>query len=409
MLALTNANLIDGTGAAPVAGTTVLVSGKKIAAVGHGASAPLAPDGATVIDLRGKTLLPGLIESHAHLGGRDYPPGLDNAKNSFDYAPMRDYTLASGVTTIRSCGDFMQDSLDTRDKINQGLLRGPRLICSGKQFQKPDAHPSRTIWGNDPQTCENAGAYPETPEEARKLVRELVKAGVDYIKIIVADSFIFIYPERIEPLADDVLEAIIDEAHKSDIWVMCHIDSAPDAIKLIGYGADEINHLISMGIAELPDEAAYDELFKLMVDKGTWFVPTITVVRTYNHLILERGAPATIDDYFIPHYKKAYEAGVRMGCGCDSGAPAVLWGPSLHSELKEYVYNLGMPPLEAIKCATQNNAIILGIDDRLGTIKEGMLADILIVDEDPSENIDNLDAVSMVIREGSIVVDNMLS
>ncbi|MFH0915096.1 MAG: amidohydrolase family protein [bacterium] len=406
MLAFTNANLIDGTGSAPVTGTTVLVDGKKIAAVGKDVS---VPDSALVIDLQGRTLMPGLIDSHAHLGGRDHPPGLDNAKNSFHYAPMRDYALASGVTTIRSCGDFLRDTLDTRDKIAEGSLRGPRLICSGKSFQKKDAHPSRTVWGNDPETCENAGAFPETPEEARKLVREMVTAGVDYIKIIVADSFIFIYPEWIEPLADDVMEAIIDEAHKLGKWVMCHIDSAPDAIKLVGFGADEINHLISMGIAELPEEAAYDELFQLMVEKGTWFVPTITVVRTYNHIILEKGAPATIDDYFIPHYKKAYEAGVRMGCGCDSGAPAVLWGPSLHAELKEYVYNLGMSPLEAIKCATQNNAIILGIDGKVGTIKEGALADILIVDEDPSEKIDNLDAVSMVLKEGAIVVDNMLS
>ena len=310
MLAFTNANLIDGTGSGAVRGTAVLVDGKKIKAIGKDVT---VPDDATVIDLNGKTLMPGLIESHAHLGGRDYPPGLDNAKNSFNYAPMRDYALASGVTTIRSCGDFMHDSLDTRDRIDQGFLRGPRLVCSGKQFQRRDAHPSRTIWGNDPETCENAGAFPENPEEARALVRELVATGVDYIKIIVAHSFIFIYPEKFAALPDDVLEAIIDEAHKHGIWVMCHIDSAPDAIKVIGYGADEINHLIAMGLAELPDEATYDELFRLMVERGTWFVPTITIVRTYNHLLVERNIPATIDGYFIPHYRKAYEAGVRRG------------------------------------------------------------------------------------------------
>jgi imidazolonepropionase-like amidohydrolase len=225
----------------------------------------------------------------------------------------------------------------------------------------------------------------------------------------VADSFLFIYPERIPPLADDVMEAIVDEAHKLDMWVVCHIDSAPDAIKLIGYGADEIDHLISMGIAELPAEETYDELFRLMVEKGTWFVPTITIVRTYNHLVLEKGAPATIDEYFIPHYKRAYEAGVRMGCGCDSGAPAVLWGPSLHEELKEYVYSLGMTPLEAIRCVTLNNAVILGIEDKVGTIKEGMLADILVVDGDPSKKIDDTSNVRMVLREGSIVVDKMLA
>jgi imidazolonepropionase-like amidohydrolase len=406
MLAFTNANLIDGTGSAPRAGATVLVEGKKIAGIGTDLAVPAE---ATVIDLKGRSLMPGLIDSHAHFGGRDHPPGLDGAKISFDYAPMRDYCLASGVTTIRSCGDFLQDSLSTRDKIDDGSLRGPRLICSGKSFQKRDAHPSRTIWGNDPETCDNAGAFPETPEEARALVRELVAAGVDYIKIIVADSFIFIYPEKIGPLADDILEAIVDEAHRLGAWVMCHIDRAPDAVKVIGYGADEINHLIAMGLPEPPDEAVYDELFRLMVDRGTWFVPTITVVRTYNHLMVDRGSPITIDEYFIPHYRKAYQAGVRMGCGCDSGAPAVLWGPSMHAELKEYVYNLGMSPLEAIACATQNNAIILGIDDKVGTVKKGMLADLLIVDGDPSEKIDDLDAVCMVLKEGAIVVDNMLS
>ena len=97
MLALANANLIDGTGAAPVRGTTVIVDGKKIAAVGKGLPVPA---NATVIDLKSKTLLPGLIESHSHLGGRDYPPGLDNAKNSWEFAPMRDYALAAGVTTV---------------------------------------------------------------------------------------------------------------------------------------------------------------------------------------------------------------------------------------------------------------------------------------------------------------------
>jgi imidazolonepropionase-like amidohydrolase len=300
MLAFVNANVIDGTGAAASPNLTVLVDGKKIAAVGMDIR---VPEGATVIDLQGKALLPGLIESHAHLGGRDDPPGLDSAKRSFDYAPMRDYTLGAGVTTIRSCGDFMLDTLATRDKINAGLLRGPRMICSGKQFQRRDGHPAMTVWGDDPETCENAGCYPDTPEEARALVRELVEAGVDYIKIIVADSMVFIYPATLEPLADDILEAIVDEAHRLGAWVVTHVDNADQAVKMVNFGTDEIHHLISMGIPTLPDEAVYDELFRLMVEKGTWFVPTITIVRTWGHMMVERGVPVTLDDYFIPHFR----------------------------------------------------------------------------------------------------------
>ena len=122
MLAFTNTNVIDGTGSAPIAGSTVLVGGKKIAAVGKDVPVPA---GATVIDLKGKTLMPGLIDCHSHLGGREHPPGLDGAKISFNYAPMRDYALAGGVTTIRSCGDFLHDTIATRDMINEGTLRGP--------------------------------------------------------------------------------------------------------------------------------------------------------------------------------------------------------------------------------------------------------------------------------------------
>ena len=218
-----------------------------------------------------------------------------------------------------------------------------------------------------------------------------------------------VYPATMEPLADDVLEAIVDEGHKQGLWVMCHIDRASDAIKLVDFGADEIDHLIAVGLAELPDEPTYDRLFALMVDKGTWLTPTIILARTRDQDMAEKGVPTPVDGYFIPHYRRAYEAGVRMGCGCDSGAPRVPWGPSLHWELREYVHGLGMSPLEAIKCATQNNATIFGIDHRVGTIKEGMLADILIAGGNPAEKIEDLQDVRMVVKEGSIVVDRMLS
>jgi imidazolonepropionase-like amidohydrolase len=322
---------------------------------------------------------------------------------------MRDAALAWGITTIRSCGDWLKDALETRDMIEQGALRGPRMICCGKQFGKRDAHPTRTVWRNDPDTVENAGCYPETADEARQGVRELAAAGVNYLKITVARDGLSVYPGTLEPLADHVLEAIVDEGRKQGLWVMCHIDRASDAIKVINYGANEIDHLIAVGLSELPDEATYDRLFQLMVDKGTWLTPTIILARTRDDLLAERGVPTPVDGYFVPHYKKAYEAGVRFGCGCDSGAPRIPWGPSLHWELKEYVYGLGMPPVEAVRCATQNNATIFGIAHKVGTIKEGLLADILIVDGDPAKKIEDTENICMVLKEGAIVVDRMLS
>ena len=166
MLAFTDAHVIDGTGSAPITAATVLVNGKTIAAAGR--DVPV-PDGATVIDLKGKTLLPGLMDNHSHFGDREDRPGLNNATESFNYAPLRDATLASGITTIRSCGDWHTDVVETRDMIERGLLRGPRMFCCGRQFGKRDGHPATTVWRNDPDSVANAGFYPRNPQRGQAM------------------------------------------------------------------------------------------------------------------------------------------------------------------------------------------------------------------------------------------------
>jgi|GEM_PF-925646 len=405
MLVFVNANLIDGACAKPRKGERVLIDDSGvIAAIGR--DYPI-PEGAEVLDLEGRTLMPGLIDAHGHLG--DHPlldgAGLDNAERSHDYRQMRELTLAAGVTAIRSCGDFMYDIVAVRDKVNEGKLVGPRMHVSGKTFLDDHGHPATTVWANDPETMGGCGCYPKTPEEARAGVREMVDANVDFIKIIIADTQIFLWPEGFAQLKPEVIEAIIDEAHKYDKRVACHVDHVDQAMMAVGYGADEIHHLIAPA-SERHEKTEYAELFTLMNKKSVWLVPTLTVPRAFEPRRIAKDCKLSgINDIF-PVFRMAYEFGVHFACGCDSGCPGVPWGKSLHQELADYVYIIGMSPIEAIRSATHYNAKMMRMENVIGQIKVGNVADLLVLKKDPSRDIGNIASTYLVLREGKIVVDN---
>lgn len=400
MLALINATLIDGTGARPRKGMKVLIDGKKIAAVGRYI---IIPEDARVIDLKCRVLMPGLIDAHAHLGDHPYKdrPGIDSAERSDFYANMRKLTLEAGVTTIRSCGDYMYDTALARDRINSGELTGPRLICSGKSFMRRDGHPATTVWASDPATVENCGAYPTAPDDARVMVREAAQAGMDFIKIIVSDVHISYWPKKAEQLETKIIEAIIDEAHKHGKPVACHVDNLDQANLVLDFGADEIHHLANIGSPRY-ELAEYGKLFLRMCEKNIWLVPTLAAPRAFDSARMAKKCIDGSVDYTANVLRSAYEYGVQFGLGCDSGCPGVPWGKCVWEEMAEYVYNIGMSPLEAIRCATANNARMIGMETQLGTVRAGTFADLLVLDKDPTEDIGNLDSVSLVIRAGVI-------
>lgn len=404
MLAFVNAVVIDGTGAAPRKGMKVLIEDKKIVSIGRDV---IIPEDAEIIDIKGRILMPGLIDAHSHLGDHPYKdkPGIDTAEKSDFYAQMRKMTLDAGVTTIRSCGDHMPDTALTRDRINAGELEGPRLICSGKSFLRKDGHPAVTVWACDQTTVDGCGAYPDTPEDARRMVREAKEATMDFIKIVVSDVHVSYWPERKERLSDEILAAIVDEAHKNGLPVACHVDNLRQAELMVSLGADEIHHLTNMGseMYELPE---FDRLFIEMCSNNIPLVPTVSAPRAFEGARIQRGCTDSPLDYQLKALKRAYEFGVTFGLGCDSGCPGVPWGRCVWEEMAEYVYNLGMTPLEAIRCATANNARIIGMENQIGVIHAGAYADILILSKDPTVDIVNFDSVYMVLREGAIVRDN---
>jgi len=404
MLALVNATIIDGTGAPPRKGMNVLIVNKKISAIGRYLS---IPEDARVIDLKRKVLMPGLMDAHSHLGDHPYKdrPGIDSAEQSNFYAEMRKLTLEAGVTTIRSCGDYMHDTALARDRIAAGELQGPRIVCSGKSFMRSDSHPATTVWAADPETVENCGAYPDSPEQARLMVREAAQAGMDFIKIIVSDMHISYWPQKTEQLDDKIIEAVIDEAHRHGKPVACHVDNLDQANLVLDYGADEIHHLSNIGSPRY-ELTEYRKLFVRMCERNTWLVPTLAAPRAFDAARMERGCFDGAIDYTNNVLRSAYESGVQFGLGCDSGCPGVPWGRCVWEEMAEYVYNIGMTPLEAIRCATANNARIMGMETQIGVVRAGAFADLLVLDQDPTEDIGNFDSVSLVLRDGELVTDN---
>ncbi|MEU6665962.1 amidohydrolase family protein [Streptomyces sp. NPDC046727] len=395
-LALTGALLIDGTGRA-IQNATVLVDDNRIAAVGPEVTVPA---GADVVDLTGKTLMPGLIDAHVHLGGLGFGvrPSFGGRKATDDYARPRLDALRHGVTTQRSLGDFLTDTLAVRDDIEKGALPGARIVTSGPSFQVEGGHPNGTVWGNDPIALAEGARLPGTPADATRMVAELADAGVDLIKIIISDNA-FMRPPQPELKMDwAVTEAIVKAAHEHALRVAAHAENVVDALKAVLAGVDDIEHLV-MREPDLSDSGTFEKLFSQMAANGTYLVPTMTA---------HQRAGADVDPTTLTYgnklVKQAFDAGVRLGVGSDAHSPG-LHGWKLYHELVMLVHDQGIPALTALTAATGVNAELLGISDRVGTVTPGKLADLVVVDGNPLDDITAIGKVDRVWRDGRLATD----
>jgi imidazolonepropionase-like amidohydrolase len=401
MFVFVNATVIDGTGAAPRKHQRVLIDGKKILAVGRRIN---IPKDAAIIDIKGKILMPGLWEGHAHFGGVPVGAGhgLEGTEKSDNFKDMRNMNLKYGITSTRSFGDYQADTLLLRDQIDRGEIRGPKLFCSGKTFCRADSHPACTGWASDEVIMKNCGYIPGTPEEARAMIIEGAEEGLDFFKIIVSSGHISVYPKVLPVIKPEIVEAIIDQAHKLGKPVACHVDTLEQAQMVVDYDADEVHHLIAEGSRknELPE---WEPLFRDMCRKNTWLVPTVAIGFQNEAARLAIGAPDGGVDQKTPVFQMAYEYGVRFAEGSDAGITVMNWGIATYDEIIKLVENVGMTPLEAIRCATYNGAATMNLQGESGIIKAGAYADILILDQDPSVDIRNIDSVNRVLREGVVV------
>jgi enamidase len=407
VLALTNVRLIDGTGHDPIENMAIILDGNRIKNVGLVTS---YPDNTNVVDLRGLTVMPGLIDCHLHLGGLTVDkPGKaigkvslkDMASFFFDYsrnyAHRRWLAIENGVTTIRSAGDHYPHIIRLRDKIAAGKLSGPRIFAPGPTITAPGGHPAGTIYKGNRYIIKNATRQIAEVSSAREEVRRLVEGGVDCIKAIYSDINPMDITHKVPRLSLDVLEVLADEAHQYNLRLMVHTGSPKETMDAIKAGADSIEHGILPGADSTEFE---DDLVKMMLDRGTYFVPTLAIAWAY-----KEAYPAVFSD-LKRAVKILHSAGVNMAAGTDSGTPGVVIGKGLHKEL-ELMVEAGISPMEAIMAGTRNAADNLGKTNELGTIEPGKLADIIAVSGDPLKDIRDTREIKLVIKDGKILVNKI--
>ena len=431
-LVLKGGTLIDGTGSPLLSEAVVIIQGNRIQSIAGVGEAKL-PSGARVVDCRGKTILPGLIDVHIHLGGS--PGGMVTPA---EYAPSIMYKylkgyLISGVTTIKSAGDMMELMLDLREKEKRGELVSPRIFAVGPCFTAPGGHPAH-IFKVFPSLVKSATRQVTEPEVARQMVREVAAVGVDCIKAILEDG-----GGELPKLPYPAFAAIVDEAHKAGLKVSVHIDSYPDAEEAVRQGADGLEH----GIRDV-DEIS-PQLMEEIKRKNIYYIPTLSVWESYFRLIDD---PSLLEDPFLTlsvpkeifeslqhpesplrqimddqaklesireryaaaraNLLRMAQAGVKVIAATDSGNSLVFHGPAVHREL-ELLVDAGLSPMEAIVAATRTAAEYLGHEDELGTIAPGKLADLLVVDGDPLEDITRTRNIHLVVKNGVIVDRDQLA
>ncbi len=393
--------LIDGQRDKALTNKTIVVSGDKIEAIRDGFVAP--GEGDTVVDLRGTTVMPGLMDMHTHLSiqysaraylERFYLNDADLAYRSTVYARR---TLMAGFTTVREVGGQISTAL--RDAIAKGWVVGPRIFSAGKSIATTGGHADPTTglnhyFAGDPGPKEGVI---NGVADARKAVRQRYKNRADLIKITATGGVLSTAKNGLNPqFTEDELRAIVETARDYGMHVAAHAHGAEGMKRAIRAGVRSIEHGTFMD----------DEVIALMKKYGTYYVPTISAGKWVAEKAkidgffpeIVRPKAALVGPQIEKTFARAYKAGVKIAFGTDSGV-------SPHGEnAKEFIYMVeaGMPPMKAIQSATRVAAELLGVEDRLGTITPGKIADIIAVAGDPLQDISAMLQVVFVMKEGKI-------
>lgn len=339
------------------------------------------------LDLKGGYAMPGLMDLHVHLGGLPIAGNYGTVEMVLEY--MRRYPqsrkkfLEYGITTIQSLGDMHPRILGLADKIANNKLAGPRIFAAGPILTAPGGHPVSTIYKGYDRAIEHAARQLEDTVRAKNVVDSLAGDGVDKIKVVYSAG-----PDSTLPrMKYEVLEAIVDEAHKQDLRVVAHINSRYDIRDVVRAGADGIEH-IAYNMEKAP------ELLKKMAAQNIYVVPTLSVYKS----LLDSAKFSGALDVFSRW--KNYD--INIALGTDAGnIPA---GESVYTEMKLYA-QAGMDPYEVLKTATVNAARHLSMEHKLGSLESGKLADIIVFDQNPLENIMSLEKPIWVFKEGTPYID----
>ena len=421
--ALVGGILIDGFGSTPIKNSIVIVDGEIIKAVGEMGKLEIPTD-AEVISTEGMSVLPGLWDMHVHLminGHADYghwdetyPPIFGNVIMPSSAKQL----LMAGVTSARDLGGPLRESLDVRDRINNGEIPGPTMYMSGPFIQhEPYPGTEQFRWGVSSE------------KDARDKVQQLADAGVDCIKLIDQDQM---------TMAE--IKAVVDQAHKNDLTVVAHAHRPEEIRRGLIAGVDCFEHTGLSSAPEYPSDVM--EMIKertAQMNLGPlYWTPTVEGLYNYEyvrdnperldndswHLGLPDSVIADIQQSFqyperLPYFQltpirkptlerkvnQLKDAGVVLMTGTDSGIPMKFHIQSTWNELDVWVNEFGFDSKYTIKAATYWPAKMMGVDDKYGTVSEGKYADIIAVKGDVLRYISLLQDVDFVMKHGKVVKD----
>ncbi|MDB6086536.1 MAG: amidohydrolase [Gammaproteobacteria bacterium] len=402
LTALHCGHLLDSINGKMLGATTVLVEGGRIRDVAPGTTAPA---GAKEIDLSNQTCLPGLIDSHVHLTMEFNKATYSNVFrwNVADYAVRSTVfarrTLMAGFTTVRNLADIANESVALRNAINEGVLVGPRIITAGLAIGSTGGHADftngyRMDLAGDPGP--KTGII-NSAADAVKAVRQRYKDGDDAIKIMPSGGVMDEGMNGENPqMTMEEIKAVVDTAHDYGFVVAAHAHGAEAIRRAVLGGVDSIEHGTYMNAEDM----------KLMVEHGTWYVPTIIA----GDWVMRQ---AKIPGYYPPQVTakalavgpliqatagRAYKAHVKIAFGTDAGV--YPHGQNAHEF--ELMVDAGMPQMFVLQAATINAAQLLKRDKDLGSVTQGKYADVVAVDGNPLENISLMKRMNFVMKEGVV-------
>lgn len=396
--------LIDTKNGKVLTNKTIIVSGKKILSIEDGFSNPKS-DEDKVIDLTSQTVMPGLIDLHVHIESETNPKAyledytLNEADIAFNAQHFAAVTLNSGFTTVRDLGGSGVN-VALRNAINSGKIAGPRIFTAEKALATTGGHADPTNGSNrklmgDPGPKEGVV---NSVEDARKAVRQRYKNGADWIKITATGGVLSVAKSGQNPqFTVEEIKAICETAKDYGMDVAAHAHGDEGMQRAILGGVKTIEHGTFMS----------NETMELMKKHDVYLVPTITAGKSvsekakipnyYPEIIV--GKALDIGPKIQDMFGRAYKKGVKIAFGTD----AAVFAHGENAKEFGYMVEAGMPAMEALQSATITNAKLLKMQDQIGQLEKGFLADIVATNEDPTQHIDTMTNVVFVMKEGEII------
>ncbi len=402
-LAIRCGRLIDGRSDTPVSNVTIVVRGDRIVEIGP---RPDVPNGARRIDLSRGTCLPGLMDLHAHIllnpsAAVQNDLSRSSADRALDGLRNAQKMLHAGFTTLRDPGDFdaYYASVAVRDAIAAGSFEGPRLFVAPHTLSITGGHGDINNLAPDldimiPTRIVNG------PDEMRRTIREQVKYGADWIKLMATGGVMSAGDDpNLTAFTVEELRAAVDETHRHGKRITVHAIGTAGIKDAVRAGVNSVEHGILID----------DEGIQLMKERGTWLIPTVYVL----NYILEEGENLGYAEESIAKARelvverdrrigRAFAAGVKIAYGSDTIFPHEFSAREFSAMVA-----LGLSTMDAIRAATGNAAEVLGIENDVGTLVPGMMADIVGVLGNPLDDISILEDIKFVMKDGSVVKNDL--